>query len=100
MEERKPCFGIGIVEKEGQIMARDVMLEREGRKFVISVGTPSYMVDLETHRKSLDLPVPGQAEVMVMQDVASIEDICNQLSQIPTDRLQPYLTEQIEPELP
>lgn len=100
MTEQRPCFQVAFTGTEEQPTSRELAFHRDGKSYLISITTPDHLEGLRKYNLQFHPSVQLDENFFVVPQLPSVEDLCNQLSQIPTDQLQPYLTEQVDPKLP
>ncbi len=82
------CEGFGECTIEDKVLARDILLVRDGQSYSITVCTQEY----------LNLPKPDGSpdadKLYLMADVTSVEKVCQELTPKPLEELSPFLTPQ------
>lgn len=81
-------------EIKKQPTSMDLVINRGGKPYLISVASPAFIEGLRQHNEGLDPSVQMGEKHFPMNDILSAEEVCMKLSQIPFDELQPYLIEQ------
>lgn len=92
-EFQTDCEIIGRIPDVGDTLQFDLKLIRGGREYYLSVARQSYIESLREANKIL--PTEDQYPDN-LYPLPNLEDVCQQLSQIPDDQLQPYW-ELVEP---
>lgn len=92
------CEEIGVVEKDGQVLARDMKIVRGGRTYTIGVADNSYLDYLRTLNEEIANP-DGRYDdqLLPLPDISDPDKICNELARIADRTLQPFVTEQLPP---
>lgn len=88
------CRQIHFTGDEQQPTSCDLIISRGGRSYLISVTTPGFLERLKKYNRPLDPSVQFDDVFYVMDDLPIVDELCQRLSQIPFEKLQPYLTEQ------
>lgn len=93
-EIQTDCYQVGFSGDEQNPTVRELRLQREGRIFLINVTTANHLEDLRTYNRQFDPQNQLDERLYVVDQLPSVGELCQQLSQIPLEQLQPYLTEQ------
>lgn len=95
------CRSIGEVTDPNDpqiIIAQDVHIERDGKPYILTVGTPAYLEDIRRQNDQLSVGDPAIVDdkILALEPnlVGDIQQICARLSSLPTSQLEPFLTEQ------
>lgn len=90
------CRQIHFTGNEQQPTSRDLMIQRGGKFYVISIATPQFVEGLNTYNRQHQLEPSAElgGEFYLMYPIPSVDELCKKLSQIPFAQLQPYLSEQ------
>lgn len=83
---------VSTIEKDGQILSIELILENEGKDFSLQIGTPLYVSMLEEARERTQAGF-DKNEVLVLSDV-DLEDrdkILGALNSLPIKNLFPFL---------
>lgn len=92
MKEQR-ILPMSIVENEGIVMARELVIEAMDKTYVLTVGTPEYVNQL----KITTLPdVDATSLVFVVDNVQDFEKLKVDLIKQPLKDLMPFLIEQKE----
>lgn len=89
-------MSIGLDEK-GQLEFCELQIQRENKSYVIRVATPGYIVSLKEHNLTLPEELQLDDNIFPLDGILNQEDICQRLSQIPINELEPYLNEPPKP---
>lgn len=91
------CYEVYFTGEEQNPTSRGLMIHRGGRSFIIHVTTPQFVKGLEVYNRdrNLDPSVQIGENFFVKDHLPSVDELCQELSQIPTEVLRPYLIEQI-----
>ncbi len=87
------CRGIGSAIDQGRTVFRELQIVREGINYTISVAEPDFIEEVRKSNQSKSPSVQIDDNIFPLPNVSVVESICHQLSQIPFDKLQPYLTQ-------
>lgn len=74
--------------KDGDIVSWDILLIRNGKKYVITVSASEYWAELQK-----DGEAEGCTPDYLMENVSDIKTVCKRLAAKTIDELSPYLTE-------
>lgn len=94
------CRSIGEVVDPNDpqiIIARDVHINRDGKPYIVTVGTHGYLAAIRRQNAQLsddDSKLDDRVLVLEPNEVVDIQQICARLSSLPTSQLKPFLTEQ------
>lgn len=88
------CYQVHFTGDEQQPISRDLMIRRDGKSYLISITTPKFLDGLREYNRQFDPSVQLDDTFYVMDDLPSVDELCQRLSQIHTEVLLPYLTEQ------
>ena len=96
MERRFDCFLSGFTpDVNGQIIAGDVHLVLKGKPYLISVGTEEYVTQLRRDNEGKSPEDQLNDRVLILGQEEIVEPrICERLSKLPFEALEPYLVEQ------
>lgn len=88
-------YQVAFTGDEENPTERDLMITRDGKSYLISVTTPGHLEELKAYNRQFDLPVQFDDNFFLMDNLPpTAEELCQKLFQIPTEVLQPFLTEQ------
>lgn len=94
-EIQTDCYQVGFSGDEQNPTVRELRIQRQGSVFLINVTTPHHLESLREYNRQFDLQIQLDERFYVVVDpLPSVEELCQQLSQIPLEQLQPFLTEQ------
>lgn len=86
------CKGMGFYrEKDNGLLSRDILLNRDGKDYVITVSTPEYWKAVQDSGEE-----EGSSPHYVMDNVSEVDEVCKKLAEISTEELTPFLTESSE----
>lgn len=88
------CYQVHFTGDEQQPTSRDLIISRGDKTYLISVTTPGFLEGLNEYNRPLDPSIQLDDGFYVMDDLPVVDELCQRLSQIPFEKLQPYLTEQ------
>lgn len=93
IEEGQSCFQLGhIPDQNGQTLLSELVIFRNSQFYTIQVTTPTFLEELRRQNTGLDPAVQTDDKAFVLPDVSKPDLICEQLSQVPFEELEPYLT--------
>ncbi len=90
------CRGIGSAVDQGRTVFRELQIVREGISYTISVAEPQYIEKVQKDNQGKSPLVQIDDNILPLPNVSVVESICSELSRIPFDKLQPYLTQMPE----
>lgn len=90
------CIQVDHLELDGKMVLRGLMIKRGGKLYKITVATPNYLSELNSYNQKFPPDVQIDNNIYPLNDLSSREEICKNLSAIPLETLQPFLTEQIQ----
>lgn len=91
------CREVGFIRnKAGKVLSRELVIGKGGVKYLVSVGLPDYLAQVGLMNSTLPEDAREFDNILPMKDISSVKEICRQLSKIPLNKLQPYLTPQEE----
>lgn len=88
------CYQVHFTGDKTQPTSRDLMICRGDKTYQISVTTPKFLDGLKEYNQPFDPSIQLDEAFYVMDDLSTVDELCQRLSQIPFAKLQPYLTEQ------
>lgn len=90
------CYEWGNRDKEGSIVQRDLFFKRNDRIYSITVTTPDYLAVIKARNLQIEDPdLKENEKILVLDDISSVKQICQQLHQAPWEIIQPYVSEQV-----
>lgn len=93
-EIQTDCYQVGFSGDEQNPTVRELRFQREGSIFLITVTTADHLENLGAYNRQFDAQIQLDERFYVVDQLPSAEELCQKLSQIPLEQLQPYLTEQ------
>ena len=87
------CYGVYYTGDEEQPTSRGLIFHRQGKPYLIHVTTPDALEELRAYNRQFDPDVQLDENFFMVDKLPSVDELCRQLSQIPLEQLQPYLTE-------
>lgn len=91
---QRGCYQVYFTGDKQQPTSRDLIIYRGDKSYLISITTPRFLKELRTYNLQLDPLIQLDDNYLVMDKLPSVEELCKALSQIPTEELKPFLTEQ------
>ena len=89
------CQYIGGVEERGTVVRRDLLLTIEGKDYVLSVATPSFIQSLKEYNRPFDEEMQFDENILPMENVMDLKIVIEKLKQMFQEDIEPYL-EQIK----
>ncbi len=91
MSRIEGCKSVGIVEKNGAVVAMDLMVSLDGISYVLEVVTPEFLAltDVELEGKN-------EKRFWTINSISNAKAVCREIRNVPPEDLKPYLTQQEE----
>lgn len=96
-ETEQHCISTGGVENNGEILARDMLLTRDGVDYSITVAVQKYLEQLALEDEKYPLPEEARGDdsrIYILPDVTNVDQVCQELARHPLEELAPYITPQ------
>lgn len=90
------CQITADIEHDGQIVGHEVLIERDGKKYIISVSLPEYVLYVKKNNaaKAMDPAEQLDNQLCPVGDISDPSAICKFLLNSPMETLKDYLIEQ------
>lgn len=88
------CFEVTHAPEQGEAGLRDLIINRGGKSYRITVATTGYLSKLEIYNQGFPNGLQIDTNAYIVDELPGIKELCQSLSAIPFKDLEPYLTEQ------
>lgn len=87
------CAQFSSIKEGDKFLLRELIIQREGRSYLISVSTTGYLQSVQEHNRALDDESGIDENIYVVGSVENLDEVCQELGQKLFEELEPYLTE-------
>lgn len=87
-------LNVSEIENSGVVVLRDLMLTNGEKSYALSVATPAYIESLKNYNKQFDKELQIDDNILPLDSVADLDNVVEQLKQMPLEVVKPYLVPQ------
>jgi hypothetical protein len=86
------CTPVGMHTENGQIVMVDVVINKGGSDYLLSVATPQYRQAILSSNASLPEDQQVDTNIYLLQPPLTLDSVCRSISQTPPHKLIPFMT--------